>query len=112
MVGQLGRLGRLGRLGHKMETKMDVQCEYCGEGYRADDPWAAHPTLWMHQSCVSEFEKFGFWFAQPVCCCCGTRENRPDDPWEAYSSDSLGPDWMHRSCLKNFDSGALSQGQN
>jgi hypothetical protein len=37
-----------------------------------------------------------------VCCGCGRDDNRPDDPWEAYSVDRYGPDWMHASCLKRF----------
>jgi hypothetical protein len=41
------------------------------------------------------------WLLPPVCCGCGGEDDRPDDPWEAYScSSSMGPDWMHKSCLE------------
>jgi hypothetical protein len=39
-------------------------------------------------------------WCQPLCCCCGSAATRPDDPWEAYSVDRYGPDWMHASCMK------------
>ena len=37
---------------------------------------------------------------QPICCGCGSAITRPDDPWDAYSVSSMGPDWMHKSCLQ------------
>jgi hypothetical protein len=47
------------------------------------------------------------WCSPPRCCVCGSEEDRgPDDPFKAYSSDSWGPDWMHRSCEQKFTSWA------
>ena len=39
---------------------------------------------------------------QPRCCVCGSAESRSDDPWDSYSVDRYGPDWMHTSCMKKF----------
>jgi hypothetical protein len=48
--------------------------------------WAEHHRRWR----------------QPRCCVCGSAESRADDPWDAYSVDCYGPDWMHTSCLQAF----------
>jgi hypothetical protein len=35
---------------------------------------------------------------QPSCCVCGSAITRLDDPWDAYSVDRYGPDWVRQSC--------------
>jgi hypothetical protein len=51
-------------------------------------------------------------FFRPHCCCCGSKQTRPDDPWEVYSTScSTGHDWMHRSCMERFDPGALHESE-
>jgi hypothetical protein len=51
-------------------------------------------------------------FFRPRCCCCGSTETRPDDPWEIYSTScSTGHDWMHQSCRLRFDPGALGESE-
>lgn len=42
------------------------------------------------------------WY-QPRCCICGSAITRPDDPWNAYSVDSYGPDWIHKSCGEKLE---------
>jgi hypothetical protein len=45
------------------------------------------------------------WSSPPLCCICHSEEDRgPDDPFESYSVDSRGPDWMHKSCMEKFHS--------
>lgn len=47
------------------------------------------------------------WCSPPLCCICHSEEDHgPDDPFEAYSVDSWGPDWMHKSCEQKFASWA------
>jgi hypothetical protein len=43
------------------------------------------------------------WCSPPHCCVCHSEEEHgPDDPFVPYSADSLGPDWMHKSCMDKF----------
>ena len=37
-------------------------------------------------------------WVRPWCFVCGSAITRLGDPWEVYSSDSHGADWMHQSC--------------
>jgi hypothetical protein len=60
----------------------------------------------------SAFDKLSHWEAvrsintHPQCCVCGGDDIRPDDPFQVYSVDSCGPDWMHASCMKKFEQAA------
>jgi hypothetical protein len=48
-------------------------------------------------------QKMVGWCSPPLCCVCNSEEDRgPDDPFESYSVDSWGPDWMHKSCMEKF----------
>jgi hypothetical protein len=47
------------------------------------------------------------WSSPPLCCICHSEEDRgADDPFESYSADSWGPDWMHKTCKEKFESWA------
>jgi hypothetical protein len=52
------------------------------------------------------------WRSPPLCFVCNSEEDRgPDDPFETYSVDSLGPDRVHKSCLDKFNSWADDAGK-
>ena len=49
--------------------------------------WARQHELWLQPRCV-----------------CGSAITRPDDPQETYSvSTQSGADWMHKSCMEEFE---------
>src|SRR6476660_8501661 len=80
---------------------LSIVCEGGVEISKPMDPqqakwWANQHQLWH----------------QPRCCICNSALTRPDDPWEAYSvSCSSGADWMHKSCLQKFETGAVRLAQ-
>jgi len=52
------------------------------------------------------------WCSPPLCFVCHSKESRGhNDPVETYSTDSWGPDWVHKSCMEKFNSWADDEGK-